>query len=615
MSFRALPESQIKKLLFKKQNPFVFLESSAYVKGESKTYLFDNFEHILTFKSKDDPDEFFKELDSYLNRGYWAAGYFSYELGYYLEEALSGLRKDYGFDLAWFGLTKKPLVVDRLIDGEVFKDVRQGGNIKNIKPNISKAEYKEAIKAIKHYLEEGDAYQVNFTFRVAFDYEGDPLDLYSQLRKKQPTAYSAFINTGREHFLSHSPELFFKREAVDIITRPMKGTVARGLTPKEDKKNQNDLKTNEKTRAENIMIVDLLRNDLGRVSSKVWAPKLFEVQRHKTLHQMTSTVEAKLKISLSWKEFFCGVFPSGSVTGAPKIRTMQIIEELEKSSRNIYTGAIGFLSPDKKACFNVAIRTIHIKNKKGEIGVGGGIVYDSVDEDEYKEAMLKADFLLQNTPQISLIETLRFDKGRGFCLKDLHLSRLAKSCEYFLIPFNQGKILKGLEKQIHHKTTTQKVRLLVNMVGEIFTETADLPELPKEPKIKISKKIISKNNIYLYHKTTERQMYDQELFDARSNGFFEVIFVNRDRQITEGSFTNIFLEKNKKLYTSTLSCGLLPGVLRESLLKEGKVLEKELYTKDLLGADAVYVGNSVRGLVKVEVVVEKGAAFDRMSMP
>jgi para-aminobenzoate synthetase / 4-amino-4-deoxychorismate lyase len=606
MNFRSLSESQIRDLLNSKQTPFVLLEASACVRGESATYLFSDFEHILTFKNTDNPGNFFSKLQDYLDKGYWAAGYLSYEFGYYLEEALCGLRKDYDFNLAWFGLTRRPALLnaslcDKLINQK--QNLSQG--IKNVKANIPKEEYIRAIKSIKNQLEEGNTYQVNFTFKVGFDYCGEPRDLYARLRKAQPTAYSALINTGREYFLSHSPELFFKREGCEILTRPMKGTVSRGLSSKADQRARSELKENKKNRAENIMIVDLLRNDLGRVSSKVWVPKLFEVEKHRTLHQMTSTVKAALKESVSLQDLFCGIFPSGSVTGAPKIKTMQIIQALEKEPRNIYTGSIGFLSPEKKACFNVAIRTVHIKDNKGALGIGGGIVYDSVDEDEYKEAMLKANFLLKDALDLGLIETLRFDPTRGFYLMDLHMRRLEQSCEYFSIPFIREKIIDALEKAVVGKTTAQKVRLLVDASGGIFLESQKLNELPKKPKIMLSKKLVSSGDPYLYHKTTLRALYDRELISAQSEGFVEVVFLNEQKQITEGSFTNVFLEKNGQLYTPLLSCGLLPGTLREQLLEEKKVLEGIFYLQDLLNADAVYIGNSVRDLVKAEVVVEK----------
>lgn len=588
--------------MIEKKPPYVLLDACGQTKKESTSYFFCDFERILTFKSSDDPFEFFHKLQNCLDKGYWLSGYITYEMGYYLEPALSYLRKDYDFNLAWFGLARRPMSLGRDIFNSPRKAASKAGTIKKVKANIAESEYAQAIKKIKGYLEEGDTYQVNFTFKLKFDYEHHPWQLYQQLRKAQPTAYSAFINTGSEYILSHSPELFFKREGNSIITRPMKGTIARGLTWESDIAAQNLLKENTKTLAENIMIVDLLRNDLGRVSSRVWVSKLFEVERHPTLHQMTSTIQAKLKNNVSWKELFDSLFPSGSVTGAPKIRTMQIIGELEKEPRNIYTGAIGFLSPQKRACFNVAIRTILIKNKKGEMGLGGGIVCDSVAADEYKEALLKGSFLLNNTYGFGLIETMRFERGKGFYLLDLHLSRLEKSCKYFSIPFNRKKIIACLKKAVVSKTGLQKIKMLVDSLGKVSVEVSDLENLAAEVKVVVSEKKVSKDNIYLYHKTTQRHLYEQEYAWAKNQGCFEVIFLNKEQQLTEGSFTNIFIEKKGKWYTPSLNCGLLPGTLRQQLLQERKVFEKELYLQDLFAADAIYIGNSVRGLLRARLV-------------
>jgi len=596
-----LGEARLRSLVNSAQPPYVLLDASSGDNGEEVSYFFSDFEHILIFKNSDDPADFFHTLQNYLDKQYWAAGYLSYELGYYLEPALRPLQKGYDFDLAWFGLTRKPLLLERgVFTRRANQPVPSRPKISDVMSNLSETDYVRAIEKIKLYLEQGDTYQVNFTFKLKFDYEHEPLELYLRLRRLQPTAYSAFINTGREYILSHSPELFFKRQGSDILTRPMKGTIPRGLSCEADKAAQNLLRESEKTRAENIMIVDLLRNDLGRISSKVWTCRLFEVERHATLHQMTSTIQAKLKPNLSWQELFCSLFPSGSVTGAPKIRTMQIINALEKEPRNIYTGAIGFLSPCQKACFNVAIRTIRIKDKKGEMGIGGGIVYDSVAVEEHGEALLKGSFLFAEPVETSLIETMRFEPPESFYLLDLHLQRLERSCEYFRIPFDRAGVIDRLRKAVACKACPQKVRMTVNSRGQVFVEVSDLERVPQMAKVVMSQKKVSKDNPYLYHKTTQRQLYEQEYAWAKKQGFYEVVFSNKEKQITEGSFTNIFIEKAGVLYTPPLSSGLLPGTFREQLLKEKKVFEKVLYPEDLVEADAIYIGNSVRGLIRVE---------------
>ena len=470
--------------------------------------------------------------------------------------------------------------------------------IKNIRPNISQREYAEKIKKIKGYLEQGLTYQVNFTFKEKFDFKGDVIDLYLDLRKSQPTPYSALIDTNEEKILSLSPELFFRIDKNKIIARPMKGTIKRGETEKEDSQSKTNLKESKKVRAENLMIVDLVRNDLGRISKLVRAPKLFNIEKHPTLYQMTSTVEGKLKKNLSLKEVFSSLFPCGSVTGAPKIKTMQIIKKLEKEPRGIYTGAIGYISPKAKCCFSVAIRTVRIKKNKGELGIGGGIVYDSKAKAEYEEALLKGKFFKDGLEKVGLIESILWDKDKGYFLLDLHLKRLEKSAKSFSYSCKEKEIKKKLKEIVKNENRNLKVRLILDSEGSINIKKEPIKKIKTSVKIRMSSKRVNSKDKFLYHKTTKRAFYDQERKKGLAKGYFETIFLNEKGQLTEGTISNIFVLKNKKLYTPPLKSGLPPGVLREHLIREGKVKEKMLYLKDLKGADKVYVGNSVRGLVE-----------------
>jgi para-aminobenzoate synthetase/4-amino-4-deoxychorismate lyase len=384
----------------------------------------------------------------------------------------------------------------------------------------------------------------------------------------------------------------------------MKGSLARGFTLTEDKIRQDLLKADKKIIAENLMIVDLLRNDLGRIAEKVWVPKLFTAEKYRTIHQMTSTIAAKLKENISLKSLFTALFPSGSVTGAPKIKTMQIINRLEKEPRGIYTGAIGYISPEKSACFNVAIRTAAIRDDKGEMGIGGGIVYDSNPRQEYEEALLKAKFLREQFYNFELIETILWQNQRGYFLLALHLNRLKKSCDYFSIKLDFEKLNKELtvlENKLKSTNANSKVRVLVGLEGGIKLESSALGKIEVPVKIKISPKRINPNDPFLYHKTTKRELYEEELAKAKKEGFFEVIFQNLHSEITEGSITNIFILKNSMFYTPPVKCGLLPGVLREHLFITGKAKEKLLYRADIFGADKVYIGNSVRGLCEAQI--------------
>ncbi len=581
--------------------PFIFLETLSRTQEDRFSFIFSNFKDIVTFKPGDSLDLFFRKLEGYSKRGYWLAGYFSYEFGYFLEGAHRSLRLKGKTPLAWVGVCKKPKEISNkkkinrkcsrsLLDKPPYK-------VKNIRPNISQREYAGKIKKIKCYLEQGLSYQVNFTFKEKFDFKGDIVSLYSDLRKAQPTSYSALINTREEKILSLSPELFFRIDNSKIIARPMKGTIKRGDTEEEDSQSKADLRESKKVRAENLMIVDLLRNDLGRVSSLVRAPRLFNIEKHPTLYQMTSTIEGKLKKNLTLKEVFSSLFPCGSVTGAPKIKTMQIINKLEKEPRGIYTGAIGYISPKAKCCFNVAIRTVQIKKNKGELGIGGGIVYDSKPKAEYEEALLKAKFFKDRLEKPGLIESILWEKGKGYYLLDLHLRRLKKSAKHFSYPYKEKEIKKELKKSILSEKKNLKVRLALDSQGSINITKEPVKKIKAPIKIRISERRINSKDKFLYHKTTKRAFYDKERKKGLAKGYFETIFLNERGELTEGAIANLFILKNKKFYTPPIGSGLLPGVLREHLIKEGKVKEKILYLKDLRSADKVYIGNSVKGLL------------------
>jgi para-aminobenzoate synthetase/4-amino-4-deoxychorismate lyase len=598
----AFSEGELERLLRPHlSSPFVFLDAASPDKENKTSFLFTGFREMFVFNRGDDVDKFFRKAEGLLRKGYWLSGYFSYEFGYWLEPALYHLRQKAGTPLVWLGACKKPLLIDRGSRYWDPQDRQPSYSIKDIRPDISRREYFSKIKRIKERIEQGLTYETNFTFKIKFGFRGDILDLYLDLRRAQPTPYSALINTGRCAVLSLSPELFFRQEGRNITTRPMKGTFNRGFTTEQDMRNVEQFKADKKIKAENLMIVDLLRNDLGRVCERVRVPRLFEIERHPTLYQMTSTVDGRLRDGAGIKDIFLSLFPSGSVTGAPKIKTMEIIRDLEKEPRGVYTGAIGYISPFKSACFNVAIRTAFIKDGKGELGVGGGIVYDSSEAAEYDEALLKAKFLTEAPARFSLIETILWERGRGYYLLGLHIARLRDSCGYFSIPLDVRRLgarLKKLEKGMGRGRW--RARVLVSQRGEIETEKEPLKNIEAPIRVKISSQRIDPYTIFLYHKTTRRDLYDKERVKARKAGFFESIFLNTRGEMTEGAITNIFILKNGKLYTPPVKCGLLPGVLRAHLLKEGKAREKVIYRKDILEADKVYIGNAVRGLLEAD---------------
>lgn len=554
----------------------------------------------------------FADAERLLADGFYLAGYVGYECGYHFERTLRKIGVHPDYPIAWLGAYREPMVFDhsngafdspsQVIHDKIKTEIKNEFKISDCTLQIAEDIYRDKISTIRKYIEEGDTYQVNFTDRYAFRFEGSPVACFSALRQKQRVGYSAYINAGGKQFLSFSPELFFKITGNVITTKPMKGTARRGRTTSEDAAIGRFLQNDEKNRSENLMIVDLLRNDIGRVAKtgSVSVSDMYEVERYETLFQMTSTVEGTMREDLSLYELFGSLFPSGSVTGAPKIRTIEIINELEPKPRGIYTGAIGFFSPTKEAAFNVAIRTLVIDGDKGEMGVGSGIVFDSDAKQEFEECKLKAEFLTSPIEAFSLIETILWDKG--YSLFKYHLDRLRDSADYFGFPYDEDRILKEL-KGIESSLTASsqyKVRLLLNNEGEIKVERQLINPPSSSPKIILSRERTSSLNKFLYHKTTKRELYEPELTKANGAGFDDVIFLNERDEVTEGAISNIFIERGGKLHTPPIECGLLSGVYRRKILEENpNASEEKLTVEDLLNADAVYICNAVRGFRKV----------------
>ncbi len=380
----------------------------------------------------------------------------------------------------------------------------------------------------------------------------------------------------------------------------MKGTYRRGNNIHEDIENSRFLQNDEKNQSENVMIVDLLRNDIGKISEhgSVKVTKLYEIEKYNTLFQMTSTVESKILKNVTNYEFIKSTFPSGSVTGAPKIRSMKIINELEKEDRKVYTGSIGFFEPSGDAKFNVAIRTILINKNKGEMGIGGGIVYDSEPESEFQECKLKGNFLVQKPiSDFNLIETMLFEKNYEHL--DLHINRLEESAEYFDYKFNKEKLLLELNRLSAPLADGRyKVRALLGRSGDMQITHTRLDDIATEFKLTISEHRTNSNDIFFFHKTTNRRLYEDELKRVREKGFFDVIFLNENDEITEGSITNVYININGATYTPPLDCGLLNGTMRQHMIREHQIKEKKVTLNDLRNADAIHISNAIIGYKK-----------------
>ncbi|MBU1061384.1 MAG: aminodeoxychorismate synthase component I [Candidatus Omnitrophica bacterium] len=595
---------------FPKEN-FVLLETNKFDKDNYRSFLFLNPHRIISCHRLEDVKESLFELGDFLSKGYYAAGFISYEAGFSFEEYLKGhIEKDLNFPLLWFGIYKKPLVFPHREKIDLLQNGKSPYAIKNLRPNISKKEYISNVNKIKNFIRRGDTYQVNYTFKYKFDFHGSLYGFYEDLKAKQSVSYSAFMKSPEFSILSLSPELFFRKNKNHMEVKPMKGTIQRGRDLQDDMRNINKLRHSLKDRSENVMIVDLLRNDLGRISrtGTVKTKGLFEVERYETLLQMISVVKSVLKRDVTPYSLFKAIFPSGSVTGAPKISTMNIINTLEKEPRHIYTGSIGFFSPGGiESVFNVAIRTVVIDNRtlSGEMGIGSGIVYDSDPCKEFEECRLKADFITHKKRDCRLIETILWRRKKGYFLLKYHMDRLFASLEYFNFKFDKNYIivkLKNLEKHLEDDSD-YKVRLLLDIDGKAELSYSAIRKDTKSAKVRMSLRKTSSKDVFLYHKTTNRDLYEEEFETWQRHGYFDVIFTNEKNQITEGAISNIIIKKGRFYYTPPVECGLLNGVFRRYLLDSGKIplYEKILYRKDIKDADEVYLINSVRGMTKVDL--------------
>ena len=580
-----------------------FYTPSIYKKSSS--YLLNNPVEIISVYKKNDLEFGLHKADKLIQKGYLGYALLNYEAGYLIEEKLNKLLSDNGKKLMQFFFFKeKDVQVFKSSDIEITLSNKIKNSIGKISYNTSQKQFSENIKKIKNYIREGDTYQVNYTIKGNFNLKGIYSDFFKQLLFKQSAAYSAFINNDENIIISLSPEMFFKMGKKKIISKPMKGTGRRGINFNGDEQMEQDLINKEKNQAENIMIVDLIRNDLGRIC-KYGSVKLvdkFFVQKYESLFQMVSAIDGKLKSKIMYSDIIKNIFPCGSVTGAPKIRTMQIINDLEKEERGIYTGSIGLFLKNKIE-FNVAIRTININTKtnNGEIGVGAGIVWESDPIKEYEETILKSKFLTEPVEYFELFETMLFENGKIVFLEE-HLSRLKSAAEFFLFKYSSKQIRKKLEIALKKIKTDKKIiKLALDKWGRAKIKSSDFNSPPKPVKIILSDKKINSENKFQYFKTTNRKLYDQEFRRHSNEGYYDVIFLNENNEITEGSRTNIFIRKGEKWKTPPISSGILNGIYREHLLKSNvNYIESKLKIEDLKTADEITLVNSVRGEVKVD---------------
>lgn len=609
-------ELEVLSPFFKSGKSCILLDTAQAGTQNRYSYLFyDPLKTIYTFHYSE-LEKILLDIDDYAKQ-YWLCGYLAYEAGYALEPKFSVFQSEEQprLPLLWFGLFKQPMIFDHfsgkwdqdgLFNSGFSSEVSESVEIMKPKVNhtLKSTEFIKIINIIKNEIKKGETYQVNFTYDVALEAFSEPFTLYKYLRKNQSTSYCAFMQNEFGYVASFSPELFFRLKKRKITTKPMKGTAPRGFSINEDKKIISWLRNSIKNQAENLMIVDLLRNDLGRIcnSGTVITKKLFEVESHPTIHQMTSTINGVLKPEIKFSDIIRNIFPCGSVTGAPKIRTMQIIHDLETGHRGVYCGTLGYIAPQGDAVFSVPIRTLSKDRLSStwNYRVGSGIIWDSKAEEEWLECAHKCRFLEQEIPDFDIIETLLLKKR--FRYQSDHIRRMKSSAHYFGFPFSQMSLEKTLIriKQQLNPENSYLVRISLNKYGEFhWSEKLLSVAAPNSNILYLSSSPVNSRNIFLYHKTSYRPWFKEAMGFIGDNKCFDVLFFNTKREITEGARSTIFIEKKGVLYTPPISCGLLPGILRKNLLRRKKCQEKILSIDDLKSANKVYCGNSVRGMVQV----------------
>jgi len=573
--------------------PFVLFDDARSDGAPARLYR-DPVEIVST----QDPAEVPVLLDRLGRGGDWA-GFLTYEAGLALEPKLAHRLRPADLPLLWFARFDAH---DRLSEAELtaLLPPADGGWAGTPRPRLSRADYTQALDHVQALIEAGDIYQANLTLRSDVSLAGSPLAIYAGLRQRARAGFGGIVWTGADWFLSLSPELFFALKDGKVTTKPMKGTATRGQDAAQDAARVDQLRHDPKQRAENLMIVDLLRNDLSRVAcpGTVEVPQLFTVESYPTVHQMISTVTARLTPETGVADLIAAIYPCGSITGAPKIRAMEIIDAVETGPRGIYTGSIGRVDGNGDAAFNVAIRTLHVSAgaATGTLGLGGGIVADSRVAEEWEECLAKGRFVADQRC-FDLIETMRFDPQEGLAWLDLHLARLAASAAALDVRFDRHAVRNALQAATLRLDTPRRVRLLVSRTGQVALEIGPLPAPPQGPvQVTVAPLPVDPADFRLRHKTTDRAFYDV----ARQAGAgFETIFVDPDGWLTEGSFTNIFVQKDGLWLTPPATRGLLPGVLRAAMLRDGSAQEADLRCADL--ADGFYIGNALRGLMPAQL--------------
>ncbi|MDD2366490.1 MAG: aminodeoxychorismate synthase component I [Desulfuromonadaceae bacterium] len=572
-------------------SPTVLLDSFGERKFTS-SWRFDGYIKSLTAYTANEVISVLNQIERAAADGFYAVGFVAYEAAPAINPELTTAPPMEGLPLAWFSIYRERYAVSA---GSGLNLTPTELDFK-LTPENDIEQYSNDINRILNYIACGDCYQVNHTFSMSTDLNFNLVELYRRLASAQQASFCSFLDIGRFKILSASPELFFSLNNSKITVTPMKGTGTRGRWLSDDLTAIKNLRESTKDRAENLMIVDLLRNDLGIIADTgtVQVDSLFDIETYPTVHQMTSTISAKISSKTALRDIFKAIFPCGSITGAPKRRSMEIIAGTESSARGVYCGTIGFVAPGGEALFSVAIRTLVHDTKNGRVtmGVGSAITWDSEIKSEYSECLGKVLFVNRKNPDFYLIESLRLDNGNYFRM-DRHISRLTDSAKYFGFNFDYAGIRKKL---LDHASDLQglfKTRLLMNCDGCVHIESEPLTDDNKTLSVKISSSTVDSKDSMLYHKTTLRIFFENAR--AEYPDCDEVIFLNERGELTEGSYNSLVINLDGFMLTPLLTSGLLPGVMRAELLDNAKLVERILYPSDLEKATETWLVNSVRG--------------------
>jgi len=607
--------------------------------------IFSNPYKIIQTSDVSEVPALIDEIDKLVSLGDYAAGFMTYEAAPAFDEAHTVHSNNAG-TLLWFAIYDHPPEIYTFDEFNSFKNSATSFDLAKLDTHreFSKSEYLGLVDEVLEYIKEGDIYQANFTFRSKLTLDGNPLfsfgenskddltpyKLFQLLSSTHPVPYSAYVNCGDSEIVSISPELFLERDGNVLRSKPMKGTAHRKLSAKEDWKVAIDLSNDEKNRAENIMIVDMVRNDLGKICKigSVKTSPICQVETYKTVHQMISSVEGEVVDGASMLDILKATFPAASITGAPKIRAMQIINELEKSPRKVYTGMVGCVTPDDKFSFNVAIRTLICDSFGVELGVGSGIVADSSPVDEWNESLLKSTFVKSKIDDFELLETMLWRRDvlsaniedsfpdvekilHCILYFDEHLERLRSSHVYFDWEWNREKIifkLFSLSKKLQ-SLQFARLRLRTSQNGNVEIDVIPLDSVGwgiNIAKLKMSDAKTDSNDLFLYHKTTNRDFYNREYSKAVKEGFNEVLFCNEKGEVTECGISSIFFCIDNQWYTPPLNCGLLDGIWRKKMIVELNAIEQTLLLDDLKSVKKILIGNSVRGSCEAEALMVNG---------